>query len=221
MWFNKSFEETVKEFNSNILNGLSSEEAKMRLEKIGENKLISKKKESLFILFLSQLNDVMIYILILASIISAIMGEISDSIIIIIVILINAIIGVVQEYKAEKALESLKKLSTPKAIVKRDGIILEISSKEVVPGDIIIIDAGRYIPADIRLIESANLKIDESAFTGESVPSEKNANIILDDDSLPIGDRINMAFMSTLSTYGRGYGIVVATGMNTEIGKIA
>ena len=154
MWFNKSFEETVKEFNSNILNGLSSEEAKMRLEKIGENKLISKKKESLFILFLSQLNDVMIYILILASIISAIMGEISDSIIIIIVILINAIIGVVQEYKAEKALESLKKLSTPKAIVKRDGIILEISSKEVVPGDIIIIDAGRYIPADIRLIES-------------------------------------------------------------------
>ena len=221
MWFNKSFEETVKEFNSNILNGLSSEEAKMRLEKIGENKLISKKKESLFILFLSQLNDVMIYILILASIISAIMGEISDSIIIIIVILINAIIGVVQEYKAEKALESLKKLSTPKAIVKRDGIILEISSKEVVPGDIIIIDAGRYIPADIRLIESANLKIDEYAFTGESVPSEKNANIILDDDSLPIGDRINMAFMSTLSTYGRGYGIVVATGMNTEIGKIA
>lgn len=132
MWFNKSFEETVKEFNSNILNGLSSEEAKMRLEKIGENKLISKKKESLFILFLSQLNDVMIYILILASIISGIMGEISDSIIIIIVILINAIIGVVQEYKAEKALESLKKLSTPKAIVKRDGIILEISSKEVV-----------------------------------------------------------------------------------------
>lgn len=126
------------------------------------------------------------------------MGEISDSIIIIIVILINAIIGVVQEYKAEKALESLKKLRTPKAIVKRDGIILEISSKEVVPGDIIIIDAGRYIPADIRLIESANLKIDESAFTGESVPSEKNANIILDDDSLPIGDRINMAFLCPL-----------------------
>lgn len=116
---NKSFEETVKEFNSNILNGLSSEEAKMRLEKIGENKLISKKKESLFILFLSQLNDVMIYILILASIISGIMGEISDSIIIIIVILINAIIGVVQEYKAEKALESFKKAKHPKGYCKK------------------------------------------------------------------------------------------------------
>ena len=221
MWFNKSSDEIINELNSNIINGLSSEEAKIRLEKIGENKLTSKKKKTLASLFLSQLNDVMIYILILAAIISAIMGEISDSIIILIVILINALIGVVQESKAEKALESLKKLSTPKAIVKRDGILLEIPSEEVVPGDIVIIDAGRYIPADIRLIESANLKIDESAFTGESVPAEKNANTILDNKSAPIGDRTNMAFMSTLATYGRGNGIVVATGMNTEIGKIA
>lgn len=221
MWFNKSSDEIINEFNSNILNGLSSEEAKIRLEKIGENKLTSKKKKTLVALFLSQLNDVMIYILIIAAIISVIMGEISDSIIILIVISINALIGVVQESKAEKALESLKKLSTPKAIVKRNGILLEIPSEEVVPGDIVIIDAGRYIPADIRLIESANLKIDESAFTGESIPAEKNANTILDDESAPIGDRTNMAFMSTLATYGRGNGIVVATGMNTEIGKIA
>ncbi|MEN8075920.1 calcium-translocating P-type ATPase, PMCA-type [Clostridioides difficile] len=221
MWFKKKLEDVIQELNTNISFGLSCNEAKKRLLQYGENKLISQKKKTVLELFMEQLKDVMIYILFAAAIISFIMGEITDSVIILIVIFINAIIGVLQESKAEKALEELTKLSTPKALVKRDGEIIEIPSEEVVIGDIVIVDAGRYIPADLRLIESINLKIDESTFTGESVPSEKNASIIIEDIKSPIGDRINMAYMSTLSTYGRGVGIVVATGMNTEIGKIA
>lgn len=221
MWFNESSEEIVKTLSSDIINGLSSEEVKIRLEKDGLNKLQGKKKKSFLQLFISQINDIMIYILLVAAIISAIVGEISDAIIILFVIFINAIIGVIQESKAEKALEALKNMSTPKALVKRDGQIIEVSSEEVVVGDIVVIDAGRYIPADLRLIETANLKIEESAFTGESVPSEKNSNIIAEENNVPIGDQHNMAFMSTLATYGRGLGIVIATGMNTQIGKIA
>ena len=221
MWFKKKLEDVIQELNTNISFGLSCNEAKKRLLQYGENKLISQKKKTVLELFMEQLKDVMIYILFAAAIISFIMGEITDSVIILIVIFINAIIGVLQESKAEKALEELTKLSTPKALVRRDGEIIEVPSEEVVIGDIVIVDAGRYIPADLRLIESINLKIDESTFTGESVPSEKNANIIIEDIKSPIGDRINMAYMSTLSTYGRGVGIVVATGMNTEIGKIA
>lgn len=221
MWFNKSSEEIIKELSSNVINGLSSADAKSILEKNGPNKLQGKKKKSTFQLFLSQINDAMIYILLVAAVISAIVGEISDAIIILIVIFVNAIIGVIQESKAEKALEALKSMSTPKALVKRDGSIIEIASEEVVVGDIVVIDAGRYIPADLRLIESANLKIEESAFTGESVPAEKNSDIINEENDVPIGDQHNMAFMSTLATYGRGTGIVIATGMDTQIGKIA
>lgn len=221
MWFNKESKEIVNELSTNLINGLSSSEAKLRLDKNGLNKIEGKKKKSIFQLFFAQINDIMIYILLIAAIISFVVGEVSDSIIILIVIFINAIIGVIQESKAEKALEALKSMSTPKAIVKRDGNIIEIPSEEVVVGDIIIIDAGRYIPADLRIVESANLKIEESAFTGESVPSEKNSNVITENLDVPIGDQHNMAFMSTLVTYGRGTGIVVNTGMNTEIGKIA
>ena len=221
MWFNKSPQDVIIELVTNPIEGLTTEEANIRLARDGENRLAGKKKKSLAVLFFSQINDAMIYILIAAAIISAAMGEISDSIVILIVILINALIGLIQESKAEKALEALKNLSTPKALVKRNGILLEIPSEQVVVGDIIIIDAGRYIPADLRLLESSNLKIEESAFTGESLPSEKEANLIITEEKLQIGDMRNMAFMSTLSTYGRGTGVVVATGMNTEIGKIA
>ncbi|OPJ65304.1 calcium-translocating P-type ATPase, PMCA-type [Clostridium chromiireducens] len=221
MWLNMISQEVLKELNVDPNTGLSELEAKSRLEKYGENKLTSQKKKSIWQLFLSQINDVMIYILLGAAIISTFMHEYSDAVVILLVILINALIGVVQESKAEKSLEALKKLSTPKAIVKRDGIIKEIPSEEVVVGDIIILDAGRYLPADLRLIESANLKIDESAFTGESVPAEKDSNITISNENVPIGDMFNMAFMSTLVTYGRGTGVVVNTGMKTEIGKIA
>lgn len=221
MWFDKTSEDILHELDVDPLKGLSDSEAKNRLEKYGENKLKSQKKKSVFQLFLSQINDVMIYILLGAVVISAFMKEYSDAIIILIVILINAVIGVIQESKAEKSLEALKKLSTPKAIVKRDGNIKEIPSEEVVIGDIIVLDAGRYLPADLRLLESANLKIDESAFTGESVPAEKSTDVISSNGKVPIGDQTNMAFMSTLVTYGRGSGVVVNTGMETEIGKIA
>ncbi|WP_300382855.1 calcium-translocating P-type ATPase, SERCA-type [Clostridium sp.] len=221
MWFNKSSEEIVNSLSSNIVNGLSSEEVKTRLEKNGLNKLIGKKNKSIFQLLFAQINDAMIYILLVAALVSAIVNEISDAIIIVIVVIINAIIGVVQETKAEKALEALKNMSTPKALVKRDGQIIEIDSDKVVIGDIVVIDAGRYIPADIRLVETANLKIEESAFTGESVPSDKDSKVILENKEVQIGDQHNMAFMSTLATYGRATGIVVATGMDTEIGKIA
>ena len=221
MWFSKEINEVIQEVATDSLNGLTSDEAKQRLERNGANKLASKKSKTLFSRFLAQVNDAMIYILLAAAIISGIMGEISDTLVILVVILINATIGIVQESKAEKALEALKQLSTPKALVKRNGELYEIPSEEVVVGDIIIIDAGRYIPADLRLIESANLKMEESAFTGESLPSDKDATKLIENNNPPIGDRINMAFMSTLATYGRGVGVVVATGMDTEIGHIA
>ena len=221
MWFNKTSQEILEELAVDPSKGLSSEEVEKRKEKYGLNKLNSKKQKSLLKMFFEQLNDILIYILLAAAIISGVLGEISDALIIGIVVIINTVIGVVQESKAEKALEALKQLSTPKALVKRNGENIEIPSEDVVPGDVIVLDAGRYVPCDLRLIETANLKIEESALTGESVPVEKHAEEKLEDPKTPLGDQKNMAFMSTLATYGRGIGIAVGTGMNTEIGKIA
>lgn len=221
MWFNKNTASLINELEVNPTIGLSENEVILRREKYGLNVLITKKPKTLLRIFFSQLNNIMIYILICAALISGFIGEISDTVIIALVILINAIVGVIQESKAEKALDALKKLSTPKALVKRDGTIKEIPSEEVVPGDVMILDAGRYIPSDLRLIETANLKIEESALTGESVPSDKEAELTIEAENTPLGDQINMAFMSTLVTYGRGIGIAVATGMDTQIGKIA
>lgn len=221
MWFSKTSNEIIQQLNTNLNEGLSSEEAAKRLNEFGANKLKAKPKKTILQLFFAQINDILIYILLGAAVLSAIMKDYNEAIIILIVVLINAVVGVVQESKAEKALEALKKLSTPKAVVKRDGELKEIPSEEVVPGDIIILDAGRYVPADLRLIETANLKIEESALTGESVPSEKDGSKAFPDEEVPLGDQINMAFSSTLATYGRGIGIAVETGMNTQIGKIA
>lgn len=221
MWFSKSQQEALKELNVDPTAGLSSKEAKARLEKYGENKLKGKPKKSLISLFFSQLKDMLIYVLLGAVVITIAIGEHVDAVIILLVIILNAVIGVVQEYKAEKAIEALQKMTAPKSLVRRDGEIEEISSEQIVPGDIVIIDAGRYIPADLRLIQSVNLQIEESALTGESVPTSKDANDIHTDPKTPIGDKSNMAFMSTLATYGRGEGLVVATAMETEIGKIA
>ncbi len=221
MWFLKSQEETLNELNVDSKTGLSKDEAGKRLELYGMNKLKGKPKKSIFALFLSQLKDMLIYVLLGAAVITIAIGEYSDAIIILLVIALNAIIGVAQEYKAEKAVESLQKLTTPRSLVRRGGEIFEINSEEVVAGDIIILDAGRFIPADIRLTETANLQIEESALTGESVPSHKDASATISDPKTSLGDKTNMAFMSTLVTYGRGEGVVVATGMDTEIGKIA
>lgn len=221
MWFTKSQDEVLKELSVNPATGLSEEDAKSRLAQYGMNKLKGKPKKSIISLFLSQLKDMLIYVLLGAAVITLFIKEYADAIIILLVVVLNAVIGVAQEFKAEKAVEALQKMTTPKSLVRRDGEIKEINSEDIVPGDIIILDAGRYVPADLRLIESANLQIEESALTGESVPSSKKANVVLDDPKTPIGDKVNMAFMSTMATYGRGEGIVVATAMETEIGKIA
>ncbi|MFP7298179.1 cation-translocating P-type ATPase [Neobacillus niacini] len=220
MWYTKSNDEVIAELETHPSTGLSTEESVKRMERAGPNVFSANRKPSIFRLVFEQINSPLIYILIVASIISIVAGEYSDSIIIVLVILLNAVIGIIQEAKAEKALDELKKMTTPKAIVKRDENIKEIPSEQLVPGDIVLIDAGRYIPADIRLIETVNLKIEESSLTGESVPVDKDSNWHSEQE-IPIADQHNMAFMTTLSTYGRGLGIVVNTGMNTEIGKIA
>ncbi len=221
MWFSKSSNQVLKELDVNPATGLSSQEAQKRLEKYGENKLKVKPKKSLLALFFAQLNDMLIYVLLAAALITLVISEYVDAVIIILVVLINAFVGLIQESKAEKAIEALQQMTTPKTLVRRDGEVKEINSEHVVPGDIVVIDAGRFIPADIRLTESVNLQIEESALTGESVPTDKDTNTLFEDPKTPIGDRSNMLFMSTLSTYGRGEGVVVGTGMETEMGSIA
>lgn len=217
----KSVDDILSEHNLDVTKGLSTDEVSERLAKFGENKLTEGKKKSIIKMFLEQLNDWLIYILLGATVLTIIVGEYADAIIILAVVLINAIIGVIQEEKASKAVEALKKLSTPKALVRRNGALEEIDSHLIVPGDIVILDAGRYVPADLRLISSSNLQIEESSLTGESVPSDKFADYQFVTDKVPLGDQKNMAFSSTLVTYGRGEGIVVKTAMETEIGKIA
>ncbi len=220
MWYSKSIDAVLKELNVEQAIGLTENEAKARLEKYGKNRLKGQKKKSILQMFVAQLNDWLIYVLFAAVIITLFLGEYIDSIIILSVIILNAVLGVIQEVKAGNAIEALQKMSSPKSLVRRDGEVREIDSELVVPGDILILDAGRFVSADIRLIETANLQIDESSLTGESVSSEKNALLVLDSKT-PLGDRENLAFMSSIVTYGRGVGVVIGAGMNTEVGKIA
>ena len=224
-WFNKSIEQTEKELETSIENGLNKEQVEKAREKYGLNELKAKKKKSLIIKFLEQFKDFMIIILIIAAIISGAVGiaqgeGITDTIIILIVVIVNAIIGVAQENKAEKSLEALQKLSSHEAKVIRNGKLEVVQSKKLVPGDLVVLETGDYVPADIRLVEESNLKVQESSLTGESLPVEKNISTI-EEEKVGIGDRENMLFSSSLVTYGRGKGIVVETGMNTEVGKIA
>ena len=224
-WFNKSIEETSKILETDVQKGLSTEQVKEKQKEYGLNELKAKKKKSLFVKFLEQFKDFMIIILIIAAIISGIVGVaegegITDTIIILIVVVVNAIIGVAQENKAEKSLEALQKLSSHASKVIRDGNLVVIPAKELVPGDIVVLETGDYIAADLRLIEAVNLKVQESSLTGESVPVEKTTET-MKEEKVGIGDRINQVFSSGLVTYGRGKGIVVETGMNTEVGKIA
>ena len=224
-WFNKNVEEVEKELETDLSKGLSNEEVQKRREKYGLNELKAKKKKSLFQKFLDQFKDFSIIILIIAAIVSGVVGVaegegITDTIIILIVVIVNAIIGVSQEAKAEKSLEALQRLTDHASKVIRNGEITVVPAKELVPGDIVVLDTGDYIPADLRIIEAVNLKSQESSLTGESVPVEKTTEKI-EEKEVGIGDRINMLFSSSLVTYGRGKGIVVETGMTTEVGKIA
>ena len=224
-WFSKTVTETSEYFKTDLKKGLNSEGVEESRKKYGVNELKAKKKKTLLIKFLEQFKDFMIIILIIAALVSGIIGYIenegiTDSIIILIVVIMNAIIGVAQESKAEKSLEALQKLSSHVAKVIRNGELIIIPSKELVPGDIVVLETGDYVPADLRIIEAVNLKVQEASLTGESVPVEKNIEAI-SDEKVGIGDRTNMLFSSSLITYGRGKGIVVEIGMNTEVGKIA
>ena len=224
-WYNKTVSEVEEILETDVKNGLTQEKINKNLAKYGLNELQGKKKKSLFVKFLEQFKDFMIIILIFAAIISGAIsiaqGEaITDSIIILIVVIVNSIIGVAQEAKAEKSLEALQKLSGHEAKVIRDGNLQVVPAKDLVPGDIVVLETGDYIPADLRIIEAVNLKAQEASLTGESVPVEKQASKI-ENEEVPIGDRTNMLFSSSLITYGRGKAIVVETAMNTEVGKIA
>ena len=224
-WFSKSAEDVKEQLETDFENGLTTEQVAKKQEKYGLNELKAKKKKTLFQKFLEQFKDFTIIVLIVAAIVSGIVGVsegegITDTVIILIVVILNAIIGVVQESKAEKSLEALQKLSDHASKVIRNGKLEVIPSKQLVPGDIVVLETGDYIPADLRIIEAVNLKSQEAALTGESVPVEKQTEIIKD-EKVGIGDRTNMLFSSSLVTYGRGKGIVVDTGMNTEVGKIA
>ena len=226
MWHSSSVEEVSKKLKTNINIGLSGEEAQKRFERYGPNNLKEKKKESIFVKFIKQFNDFMIITLIIAAIISAVVSKLNgeadyiDSIIIVAIVIFNAIMGLVQEQKAEKSLEALKKMSAPNAKVRRNGRVQEIDATMVVPGDIVILEAGNYVPADCRLINSYNLKIEESALTGETIPSLKDSSKILKENTA-MGDLCNMVFATTIVVNGHGEAIVVETGMNTRVGKIA
>ncbi|MDR3120223.1 MAG: cation-translocating P-type ATPase [Clostridiales bacterium] len=245
----KTAEETAKELQTDLAAGLSEAEAKERLASEGPNELTEKKPKSKLAMFLSQLNDPMIYILFAAAAISLWQREATDAAIVLVVVLLNAVIGTVQEAKAQQSLDALKKMSAPNCLVRRGGALREIPARELVRGDVVLLEAGRTVPADLRLVLTVNLKIEESALTGESVPAEKDASYrcaaaseggagggvstgtggagaapdtgVVPGADVGIGDRQDMAFSSTAVAYGRGEGIVVRTGMATEIGKIA
>lgn len=206
--------------------GLTDSEVLKRQEIYGKNELPRAKKKTIFSAFLSQMNNAMIYILLVAAVISFVMalvekdGSYFEPILILLIVLLNGVIGTIQELKADKALEALEKLSAPTTVVRRNGEISEIKASELVPGDIVILEEGRTIPADLRLITSINLKVSEASLTGESVPVEKDANVVYAQVT-PIGDRKNIVYMSTPVVYGRGEGVVINTGLKTEIGQIA
>ena len=226
MWHTLDLSDLVRKLRSNINYGITNEEAKERLEKYGKNKIEDKKKENIFMKFIKQFNDIMIIILIISAIVSAVVTKIEgsndylDSIIIITIVILNALMGALQEAKAEKSIDALKQMSTPVVKVKREGNILTIPSEEVVIGDLVLLEAGNYVPADCRIIKSYNLKIEESSLTGETVPIQKDENVKLKSDC-NIGDMLNMAFGTTIITNGSGEAIVTETGMNTKVGKIA
>ncbi len=219
-WHTLPVDEVIRAFETDADRGLSEVEAASRLEHYGKNALREQPRPTFWQRLIAQFQSFVIYILIFAAVLSVLMGDWIEAAAIGAIIILNAALGVIQEGKAEEALASLHKLTSPDAMVIRDGHHRVIPATEVVPGDVVLLDAGNHIPADVRLIETVNLKIDEAALTGESMGVEKHADLIVNENTI-LGDRRNMGYMSTTATYGRGRGVVVGTGMNTEIGKIA
>lgn len=219
-WYQKSEEELLSEMSTSVEEGLSSSEVEARLVKYGHNELKEEKRKGLMSKIIAQFSDFLIIILIVAAAVSLAVGEAKDAIVILSIVVINAFLGIYQEGKAEKSLDALKKMASPNAKVIRNNNQETIPATDLVPGDIVILETGDIIPADLRLVESSNLKIEEASLTGESVPVEKNSKLSFDKE-VSLGDRSNMAYMSTIVNYGRGKAVVVGTGHDTEIGKIA
>lgn len=226
MWHTLRKEEVLRKLGTNESTGLSEKEVKARQEKYGKNKLKEKKKESFFIKFIKQFNDFMIIILIIASIVSALVSKMQgendyiDSIIIIGIVILNALMGVIQETRAEKSIEALKKMTPQLAKTIRNGKVVQVNAEELVKGELIVLEAGNFVPADCRILESHNLKIEESSLTGETQGSEKEVDIICNANA-PLGDMKNMAFMASIVIHGHGKAVVTDTGMNTKVGQIA
>lgn len=219
--YQQKSEDVIKQLKTSINTGLSLQQVSDRLKTDGLNELVGKQKRGLFLRFIDQFKDFMIIVLIVAAILSGVVAnEWTDAAIIMFVVLLNAVLGIIQEARSEAAIEALKQMSTPNAHVRRDGQVVEIPSTQLVKGDIVLLEAGDVVPADLRLVLAKNLKIEEAALTGESVPVEKKSKVIEATD-VALGDRINMAYSNTNVTYGRGEGVVVATAMDTEVGKIA
>jgi Ca2+-transporting ATPase len=219
-WHSLSAAEACTALTSDSARGLAAVEAKRRLEENGPNELVEKPRPGFLVLLLGQFKDFLILILIAAAIISIVLGEYVDAGAIILIVILNAIVGVVQESKAEEALAALKRMAAPEARVVRDGATLMVPARELVPGDVVQLEAGNYVPADVRLLEAVNLRIEEASLTGESVPVEKEAGASVGLEA-PLGDRLSMAYLGTMVTFGRGRGLVVETGMRTQIGLIA
>lgn len=218
-WYLSDINDVFKELNTHR-EGLSSAEAQARLQKHGANELEGTSGKSIWKLIISQFTDVMILILLAAAAVSVLIGEASDALVILIIVVLNAIIGFVQEYRAEKAIEALRNMSAPQAVVRRGGTEARVEALELVPGDVVLLEAGNLVPADLRLYEVSSLKVEEASLTGESEAVEKQ-NAPLTEEDLPLGDRVNMAYRGTIVKDGRAEGVVVATGMQTEMGRIA
>ena len=218
-WYSLSVEESLNKSGSST-EGLNEDVIASKLEEFGKNELVAKKNAHPLVIFFKQFLDVMVLVLVVAAIISAFIGEASDTIVIIIILILNAVIGFIQEYRAEKAMEALRKMAAPVSFVIRGGKTRQLPLAEIVPGDIVLLEAGNSVPADMRLIVSEALKVNEASLTGESVPVDKITDPLSEND-MSLGDQLNMAFKGTQVTNGTGRGVVIATGMKTELGKIA
>ena len=220
LWYQQESEDVIKQLDIDAQNGLSSSEASSRLEKYGPNELVDRGTKSPWLILWDQLTEIMVVILVIAAVVSGLLGHTDDVIVIMAIVILNAALGFSQEYRAEQAIAALKKLAVPTVKVRRDGKIQEISSTELVPGDLVLMEAGNLVPADGRLVECINLKVQEAALTGESEPVEKT-NDVMGKSEMPLGDQKNMVFMGTTVTYGRGTAVITDTGMQTELGNIA
>ena len=219
-WHALTADDVLKQLDTSLQEGLTTAEVELRREKYGYNQLNEKPRPTFLQLVIGQLNNFIVILLIVAALISAVLGDWVEAAAIMTIVVLNAILGVVQESRAEEALAALKKLAAPDAQVIRDGHRISVPSPQLVPGDIVLLEAGNFVPADVRLLEAINLRVEEAALTGESVPVQKNAGTLMEGD-IPLGDRKNTAFMGTVVNYGRGRGVVVSTGMRTQLGLIA